>query len=124
MATELPLKRSKMIHSLSTRYFLKPGKVNNQGKATIYVRISVDGKRSELSTGLKILPNQWDNLKSIAKGKTADAKNINERINTLQAKIQKQYNILDSQDQTITAIDIANRVSGKLVKRHTILEAY
>lgn len=98
MATELPLKRSKMIHSLSTLYFLKPGKVNNQGKATIYVRISVDGKRSELSTGRKILPNQWDNRKSMAKGKTADAKNINERLNTLQAKIQKQYNILDSQD--------------------------
>jgi site-specific recombinase XerD len=109
---------------MSIFFFLKTSKMNRKGFVPIFVRITVDGIRAEISTGQKVTPEMWNNQKARVNCNKKEAKFINERLDSLQREIQRQYNIMDSQDQQITAIALANAVSGKSVKKYTLLEVF
>ncbi|WP_142719010.1 Arm DNA-binding domain-containing protein [Chryseobacterium rhizoplanae] len=40
-------------------FYLKKAKINTQGKAPIYMRITIDGKISEISTKQTVLPSKY-----------------------------------------------------------------
>lgn len=113
-----------MTQRVSILFYLKKSKQNKKGQVPIYLRVTIDGKRSELTTGQKIPPELWSTAKSKAKGNSEDAKNINERLKLLESKILRQYNIWDSQDYTITASDLTNEVSGRSIKKYSLLQVF
>ncbi len=43
---------------VSLLFYLKKSKADSEGRAMIYLRITVDGKRAELSTGRKTYPHK------------------------------------------------------------------
>ena len=49
--------------------------------------IAANGERTEFQTGRKIEPENWDNAKQQAKGKTAEAKLLNAYLNQLRNKV-------------------------------------
>jgi len=113
-----------MTQRLSILFYLKKSKPNKKGQVPIYVRMTIDGKRSELASGYRIKPEQWNQDRVRANGKSQEASAINEGLNLLQTKIQRQYNIMDSEDQFITPSELTNQVSGKSQMRYTICEIF
>lgn len=109
---------------VSILFYLKKSKQNKKGKVLIYTRITVDGIRSEISTGQNVLPELWNQNKSKVMAKSEDAMNINARLKSIEADIQKQYLLMESNEQIITSRELANRVSGKSVKKYTLLQAF
>jgi site-specific recombinase XerD len=103
---------------------LKKSKQNKKGKVLIYTRITIDGSRSEISTGLKVAPDMWNQAKARVMSKSEEAMNINARLKAVEADIQKQFLLMESNEQVITARELANRVSGKSVKKYTLLQAF
>ena len=49
-------------------------RTDKNGKSPITMVIAANGERAEFQTGRKIEPENWDNGKQQAKGKTSDAK--------------------------------------------------
>ncbi len=45
---------------VSLLFYLKRAKSDSIGRAMIYARITIEGRRSEFSTGRKIHPSQWN----------------------------------------------------------------
>ncbi|MBO0355743.1 hypothetical protein J0656_17125 [Muricauda ruestringensis] len=45
---------------VSLLLYLRKYKKDRVGRSTIYVRITIDGKRAEFSTGRKVQPRIWD----------------------------------------------------------------
>lgn len=43
-------------------FYLKKAKINSQGEVPIYMRITIDGKVSEISTKRIILPLKWNTI--------------------------------------------------------------
>lgn len=109
---------------VSVLFYLKKSKQNKKGKVLIYTRITIDGSRSEISTGLKVAPDMWNQAKARVMSKSEEAMNINARLKAVEADIQKQFLLMESNEQVITARELANRVSGKSVKKYTLLQAF
>ena len=118
------IKSIKMEHSMYISFQLKRSKINKNGQAPINMRITVDGKRVELSTHRRISPSRWDNDLGQAVGESDEARILNNYLDSLKTKVQRQFNILESLDEEITAETIKNKLSGKSVQKKTLVNIY
>ena len=66
-----------MIKHCSTIFFGLKNRKDKNGKSPIIMLIAANGERAEFQTGRKIEPENWDNGKQQAKGKTTEAKLLN-----------------------------------------------
>lgn len=54
--------------TFSTLFYPNTGKVKKSGACPIVGRITVDGKNTTFSTGLEIMPDNWDNQTGTVQG--------------------------------------------------------
>jgi len=47
-------------YSSSLLFWLKKARINNNGEAPIYARVTVNGKRTEIATGEKASLERWN----------------------------------------------------------------
>lgn len=113
-----------MSQNLSTLFYLKKNKVTTKGLTPVYLRISLDGKRAEIATHIKIPVEMWSTQKCKAVGNEPKVKIINSRLQALEYNAQKQFNVMESLGQHTSAIEIANKISGKSIKKHSLLEVF
>lgn len=90
----------------------------------IWVRVTVDGKRVELSTGKKIQPDQWNINAGRIKGNSEEARIINRHLNNIYLKLEKIYDQLVEKDQYISAQTIKSIFLGENTKQHCLLELF
>lgn len=74
--------------SLGILFFLKQTRNYDGGLMPVYLRITVDGVPSEISTKRKWDPLRWDSRKGRASGTKDDAKALNTFIELLAHKVQ------------------------------------
>ena len=66
-----------MSHTLSLLFYIKKSKADDLGKATIYMRITLDGQRAEFSVHRKVKFNEWNSKTQLAMGNSIVAQEIN-----------------------------------------------
>ncbi|WP_159517988.1 site-specific integrase [Sunxiuqinia indica] len=98
---------------VTVNFSLKRSKSRADGKCPVYVRCTMDGQRFELSTGLFIIPDFWDDKVQQIKGKNEESKTLNKRLDKLATKIQDAFNVLDSTMDEFTIIDLKDKVLGR-----------
>ena len=92
------------------------------GLAPIYARVTVDGKRAEISLQRQTKIKNWDSKSKRTKARTPEGKALNIYLN------QSYFNLLDCQKELlsecklITAKSIKYRFLGKDEKHKTLLE--
>ncbi len=102
-----------MSNSFSQLFYLK-GKHHEKGvKVPIYLRLTVNGKRSELSISRKIDPEKWSAKTSKMHGTGMDSITLNQYLNTVRNKVNRIHNILIEEGKPFTAVDIKNIYQGK-----------
>ena len=79
----------KFKQNLSLLFWLYRGKASKDGKAPIYVRITIDGTDTDISLGKKIHPDFWNSDAKLVTATPAEAKMINLKIVQAQAEIEK-----------------------------------
>lgn len=62
------------------------------------MRITVDGKRTEISTGKKVLSEKWSTNSGRVKGNGEEARLFNRHLASMQLKIEKIYERLIEED--------------------------
>jgi len=110
--------------NFSLLFYLKKPKNYQNGPAAIYMRITVDGKRSEITTGRSCEPEKWIVSAGRANGKKEDAKSLNSYLTDLQTKIYEVHRQLTLRDETITADSIRDRFLGKEEKQITLVSVF
>lgn len=108
-------------YSVST--FIKNNGANHR-RALIYIRITVNGKRAEISVKRSVDPIRWDSRANQIKGNKEDAKEINSLIDSLTLKVNRIYSRLVENDETISAEKIKKVFLGHEVTKKTLLEAF
>ncbi|WP_431216975.1 Arm DNA-binding domain-containing protein [Puia sp. P3] len=82
----------KIAENFSLRMCPELKEVYSDGKAPIYVKVTVTGsKAKEFSTGIKVIPELWDESSWWVRGKTPDLLAINNRLTQIRAKLEKHY---------------------------------
>ncbi len=95
-----------------------------EGKAPVWARLTVNGKRSQFSLGKKIEPEKWDVHAGIIKGNSEDAKTFNNYLNQVRGDLQKHYNVLASCNEYVSSEMVRNAYMGIEEKSKTICEAF
>lgn len=113
-----------MNHTYSLLFYIKKDTRISTKKAAILFRITVDGKRTEQSTKRSIEPERWDSKAGRVKGNKADARAINDHLDTIHLKINKIHSKLEEAESIVTAQKIKDLYNGVDEKRKTILEVF
>ncbi|NEW79189.1 MAG: site-specific integrase [Gelidibacter sp.] len=110
-----------MKNSFSLLFYIKRVKVDINGKANIYFRITVNGRRSELSIRRKIDINKWNTQAGKAKGHSEESQKINQFIDIIQNKIYKIHQNFVENHTSYSASTILDHYLGKNEKNKMLL---
>lgn len=109
--------------NFSLLFYLKKQKNYISGNTHIYMRITVDGKRAEISTSRDCNPSRWSKRSSRLIGTKEDVKMLNSYLDQLQSSVYQAHQELVSLGIGITSEAIKCRYLGKMDGSHTLLEA-
>lgn len=114
-----------MKHSFSILFWLQTHKKSKKtGEIPISLRITLDGKRAELSTGKKILPEKWNTNSGRTRGNSEEARMLNRHLSNMEMKIESIYNRLIEEEQYVSAPAIKDLFQGKNSKQHSLVELF
>lgn len=97
---------------------------SKKGKPAIYLRICVDGKRTEISTYQYIDPLLWDQAAQKVKGSSEEAASINRQLTTMKGDIQRHYSLLVSTGQPVSVQAVRNAYQGVAETGKSLCEAF
>jgi site-specific recombinase XerD len=106
----------KVSESLSIIFFVEKTEASKDGRAPIYTRITLAGRRCEISLGMRVFPEQWDKINSRVKGRNADVLLLNNQITQARANLEKAYFLLTTQYEYVTADMLKKSYQGKPVE--------
>ena len=101
-----------MSNNVSILFYLKKPKTYISGAVPIYLRLTVNGQRAEMSTSKDCLPEKWNKDSGHMIGTKEEAKVLNTYLDTLQAKLFEVHQQLLAKGDLITAIGIKNKYNG------------
>lgn len=93
-------------------FYLKIQKTTTQGAAPICARVTVNGKRTEISIKRSVNANEWDERKGMAKGSRKETIELNMFLNQFKAKIINTYQQMVLTDVPIDGPAIRDKVLG------------
>ena len=104
--------------------YIKKQKNYQLGLVPIYLRITVDGQRTELTTSRECDPVKWNNKSGRAVGTKEDIKSFNAFLDNLQARVYEAHRYLSENDKLISAETLKNRMLGKVEKSRMLIETF
>lgn len=113
-----------MNNFFSTLFYLKDERRDKHGKAALYLRITVNGKRSAICMHRKIDPEKWDSRMNKMKGKGAEAQEINQLMATVRHKVNKIHQQFIEEGIFFTANDIKDKFLGTDKRVKMLLELF
>lgn len=90
--------------------------------AELYARVTINGKRTNIGLKRKVDINLWDIKNKKAKGKTREAKEINDYVNLVQSRLFSIYQDLKYKGDLITPQLVKSLYNGKNINSKTLLE--
>ena len=102
-----------MTNSFTFLFYIKKTKTDSTGKSMIYLRITVNGRRAELSIRRKYFVDKWSTETGRAIGYSPEAKEINQYIDSIQRKLNKIHQYYLEKNIPYTAEKIKNHYLGK-----------
>ncbi len=113
-----------MYNSFSLLFYIKRSKADSNGKVNIYFRITVNGKRAELSIRRKVYINKWNAQAGKSIGYSQEAQELNRYIDIITNKIYKIHDSLVENSKIFTAAKLRDIYQGKDEKNKMLLKVF
>lgn len=97
---------------VSILFYAKRAKANSNGLIPIYTRITINGKRIELSTNRFVEISKWSTEAGKMKGTSEEARSINNHLNLLKNQIRDAQIELLHQKRPLTTETLKNKILG------------
>ncbi|MGJ1234807.1 MULTISPECIES: site-specific integrase [Sphingobacterium] len=98
-------------NTFGVAFYLKKQKTNQAGKSPLYARITVNGKRIEISVKRSIEESNWNPVKGMAKGSREEITKLNKYLDQFKASVVEGYQQLLLQKKFITAELLKQKVT-------------
>ena len=109
---------------VSILFYAKRAKVNANGLFPIYTRITVNGKRIEMSTGRFVDPSKWSTSAGKMKGQSEEARSVNRQLDMLKVKIIDIQMEFMHQNIPITAKAFKSKLLGLDEKQRMLIPIF
>lgn len=110
--------------NFSLLFYMKKPKNYQKGVVPIYLRITVNGNRAEVTTGRSCEPSQWNTISGRSNGKKEEVKSFNAYLDDLQNKVFEAHRQLTEKDDPITAERLRDQFQGKIEKQCTLIDVF
>jgi integrase len=111
------------MENVSILMYLKSRK-NAKGESQIYLRVTVDGKRREVSLSRSIDPSRWDQNKQRGKGNSEAITRLNKMLVSVENNIYLAEQELVNGHIKVTIESLMNKYTGVEVKTHNLIEVF
>src|SRR5690554_3492525 len=108
-------------NTFGIHFVIRVTKQQKNEMRTVFARITVNGRKTEISLKTKVLPKNWDEVKGKAKGKREDVIKLNNHIERVRSLITDCYHQLIQQRQTITVDAVKSLYLGEDTKERVTL---
>ncbi len=113
-----------MSTKLTILFYGKTAKTTSNGLVPIYLRVTIDGKRFEISTARYVEPAKWSSEAGRVKGNSEEARSINYYIDSLREKVYTYQQELIREKQDITVETLRRKWIGVTERQKTIVEVF
>jgi site-specific recombinase XerD len=113
-----------MDYPISILFYVKRVKVNAQGLAPIFQRITINGRRLDNSTGKFIDPDKWHSEMSKMRGTSEEARSINGHLDNLKSKILYVEKNLIKKDIPVNFESFKNEFQGKRERERMLIPIF
>lgn len=110
--------------NFSTRFFLKKPKNYLQGPVPVYIRLTVNCRREEFTSGRNCEPDQWNQSTGRMKGNKEEVKTFNRLLDSLQHQLYDIHLKLNESQEPITAKSMRDMLTGKGNVKRTIVSVF
>lgn len=113
-------------NSYSILFFLKTSNLDKNGLVPIFLRITVDGRRSELSIKRKVDPSQWCSISNKVKprGSNPNADELNKYLDEIKTRLHRIQGKFVTKGRPFTAIMLKNKFLNPEEHYKTLLNIY
>ena len=105
-------------------FFAKWKKLLKNGEAPIYMRLTINGTTAEVSLKRSIDPKLWDAPRNKAKGKSQQAKDLNDYLESVRGQVYTHQQILQERGKVISAKTLLNAFLGIGEKQWSLVELF
>ena len=109
--------------TFSLNFWINGCRAENE-EAIIYARITVNGKRANISLKRKVPVESWDSSKGLVRGSKPFAKSLNKYLDQIRSLIYQSYEDLLNEGNLITASAIKNKFLGEDKRNNTLSELF
>lgn len=110
--------------NFNLHFYLKKPKKYEGGEQPIYIRITVDGRVCELSSGRKCEQDKWDGKAERAMGTKESIRELNSYLDAVQLKVYEAKRLLIEIGEAVSSERSRNVLIGKEEKPRMILEIF
>jgi site-specific recombinase XerD len=105
-------------------FYLKTDKLNVKGNAPVYLRLTLNGQRAEISINQSILPINWNRQIERAKGNREETRTFNNYLDSLSLKVKKCFTDLLNSGDYFDVNDIKDSLNRKGKINKTLIQVY
>lgn len=105
-------------------FYLRRSKVNAQGRMPIFQRITVDGRRFDISTGHYVEESKWSVNSSRMKGNSEETRTINSQLEMMRAKVYETEKRLFMRESEINFETFKNEYQGKKERSRLLIPIF
>jgi hypothetical protein len=109
---------------LSIMFYGKKAKQTADGKHPLYMRITINGQRIEVSTQRHIEPTQWSQLKGKMIGNSSQAMAFNNYLNVLRNQVYDYQTELLQEEKEINVENMKNKILGVQENARMLIEIF
>ena len=113
-----------MKYDLNILFYLKKSQEDKKGMVPVYMRITINGVRSELSTNRKIEFLKWDGNTQRVKGRSEETKTFNNYLDNLENRVKHDFNLLNDRDGEISSEILRDMLNGTHQKRFSLVTVF
>ncbi len=110
--------------SLGILFFIRKERASDEKKAAVYLRITINGKRAELSIKREVEITKWNSKGGRASGTSEASRLLNEYINLWERKTYQAHKQIVDEGSILSAEAIKNILLGKTAKQKTLVEVF
>jgi hypothetical protein len=101
----------KINQKMNLLFYANKQRIKN-GKAQIYVRITIDGKRVEFTSSHSVDLKEWDSVKGKVKSASSNAMMINTYIDNVRNSLTRLFMVRHASGELITSSELRNQFLG------------
>lgn len=115
-----------MLHDsyFTLAFFVRKARPLRNGELPIFVRISVSGQLMEMNIGRSVRPEQWDQKRNVATGRSKKELELNKYIENVRTRFNEIHNMLIRENKPVTPKTLRDHYLGTVEKPKMLCDVF